>query len=348
MRNEERSLHYGLISKYRPVLMSVAILLIMFCHLDTAQNHNDADHTRLAGFLQTGSVGVDIFLFLSGIGLYFSYTKKPLPYWQFEKKRLLRILPYYLVIGGVTLFIHDILIRHAIDSFFRDLFFISWLTRGSTIYWYVPAIFFFYLLFPAMYLFLHRKNQPLLVPVLLGVVWFALAEFLCHVSETINHFRIALERLPIFVLGVYIGKAVYEKKAIRSTRYIYIYIFTGFLMLSLQKRVLPHSLVSILHYPIRASLAISIISVVILFMELLENKTPKLYTVISKALGCYGALTYELYLLHQSFMILFDYPYELHAYLLVAVVLPSLAAAGIWWARKKLKQRKHHESIQHL
>ena len=85
MRNEERSLHYGLISKYRPVLMSVAILLIMFCHLDTAQNHNDADHTRLAGFLQTGSVGVDIFLFLSGIGLYFSYTKKPLPYWQFEK-----------------------------------------------------------------------------------------------------------------------------------------------------------------------------------------------------------------------------------------------------------------------
>ena len=126
MREKESKLHYGLISKYRALLMGVAILLILFCHLDVSQSHHSVEHTRLAGILQTGSVGVDIFLFLSGIGLYYSYTKNKLPYWTFEKKRLLRIIPYYLILGGLTYLLHVLVIKQlSFRLFLENLFFIS-------------------------------------------------------------------------------------------------------------------------------------------------------------------------------------------------------------------------------
>ena len=140
---------YSLISKYRTMLMGAAILLIMFCHLDLSQRHHQMEYTHFARFLQTGTVGVDIFLFLSGVGLYYSYTNNRLSYLEFEKKRLLRVLPLYCVIGGITYFIYDIVIQH--NSFWRllsDFCFLSWPLRGSTRYWYILAITVFYLLFP--------------------------------------------------------------------------------------------------------------------------------------------------------------------------------------------------------
>lgn len=113
MNNSEYKPDYSLISKYRAVLMGLAIILIMFCHMDIAQEHNGVSATSLAKALHLFTVGVDIFLFLSGVGLYYSYTKGKQPYVKFEKKRLIRILPYYAVIGG------DLSpIRHYYEPFF--------------------------------------------------------------------------------------------------------------------------------------------------------------------------------------------------------------------------------------
>ena len=84
--------NYNLISKYRTVLMGIAIILIMFCHMDVAQTHNDIPSTSLARALHFFTVGVDVFLFLSGVGLYYSYTKKKQSYGEFEKKRLVRMI----------------------------------------------------------------------------------------------------------------------------------------------------------------------------------------------------------------------------------------------------------------
>ncbi len=63
MRTEGFKSDCSLLSKYRTVLMGLAIILIMFCHVDVAQRHNEAPITRLATVLQTFTVGVDIFLF---------------------------------------------------------------------------------------------------------------------------------------------------------------------------------------------------------------------------------------------------------------------------------------------
>lgn len=348
MKQEENRLNYGLISKYRPVLMGVAILLILFCHLQNVQNAHDLPHTRLAGLLQIGTVGVDIFLLLSGVGLYYSYTKNPMPYRSFELKRLRRILPYYLILAGATYLIDDVFIRHlGFGKFFRDLFFVSWFLDGSTRYWYVLAIIVFYLLFPALCPLVRGKNRSFFPILLIGLVWWSVTEILCQTVDAITPFRIALERLPIFLFGVYAGKLSMEKREVKKAALI-VFVVLGFLLLILQKRVLPSAWRWNLHYPIRAALSVSVVASVILIMELLEKRAPRISRSCACVLAWFGGLTYELYLLHQSYMIVLDSPGTLGGYVLAGFVLPAITSAGIYWGRKALKKRRAHESIQHL
>ncbi len=211
--------------------MGVAIIMIMFCHLDIAQEHNGVSITSLAGYLQVLTVGVDIFMLVSGLGLYYSYTKNPISYFRFEKKRILRVLPWYLVIAGVTYFVYDILIKHlGFLRFIQDYTFISWVRFNKSRYWYILAIMVFYLVFPLVYRIVNNKR--------FNALW-----------------------LLVFVVG------------------------------------------------------------------------------------WFGGLTLELYLLHQSYMILFEYPYQLLHYVAVAFVLPTVTALMIWLCRKGIKQRKAKNEV---
>lgn len=314
MKEHEKKLTYGLISKYRPQLMGVAILLIVFCHLGNEESRNGIANTHLASILSTGSVGVDIFIFLSGIGLFFSFTKNPLPYLAFEKKRLLRILPSYFLIAGITYFLDDIII-HKLSLFqvFRDLFFVSWVFDGKTRYWYVLSITVFYLLFPFVYSFVHKSKRPLLKTVIFGIACFIVVEILSNLFFAVQNFRIALERLPVFFLGVYAGKLAYDNKSIKNID-LFLFFFIGFVLLALQKRVIPSPLKNYLHYPIRCALAFSIITAIILFLELLERTLSRASGIIRTVLAWFGSLTYEIYLFHQSYLILITKAYKFHTF----------------------------------
>lgn len=60
----------GLIGKYRAVLMGTAILCILFCHLDLVQRKHGLPVTGLGMASSALTMGVDMFMFLSGFGLY--------------------------------------------------------------------------------------------------------------------------------------------------------------------------------------------------------------------------------------------------------------------------------------
>lgn len=336
MNNSGNKPDYSLISKYRTVLMGVAIIFIMFCHIDVAQEHNGVSETSLARALHIFTVGVDIFMFLSGIGLYYSYTKKQQTYGQFEKKRLARIIPSYLLIGGLTYLIFDLIINQlGIGQFFSDLLFISWFRGDSTKYWYIFAIVVFYLLFPVLYRFIHGGKNSLLKTVLFSICWWALVEVLCKFIPNIEIFRIALARLPIFVIGIYFGNLAYEKKEIRKSIAL-ILLLMGYVLFVGLKTPLLKSVAGYLYYPVRALLGISIMTTMIILMELIEKKAGGLYNGIGKVLSWFGGLTLELYLLHQSYMIVFEYPYKLTTYPIAAFILPTITAGVIYLIRKKL------------
>ena len=87
------------LSTYRTQLMGIATLMVIICHAN-------AYHVQLPRLVVSiftwGNLGVDIFLFLSGIGLYYSLSKRNInkkeDYLSFYKKRFFRIYIPYLMI----------------------------------------------------------------------------------------------------------------------------------------------------------------------------------------------------------------------------------------------------------
>lgn len=92
-------LHWGLVSKYRSQLFGFAILWIMCMHSrEFTPLLDDAilsQYILYDGIILVGGVGVDIFLFLSGVGLYYAQEKGP-TLGQFYARRFQRLLIPYL------------------------------------------------------------------------------------------------------------------------------------------------------------------------------------------------------------------------------------------------------------
>lgn len=341
-------LYFSLISKYRAVLMGTAILMIMFCHLDVARSHNGFEISRLANLLHINTVGVDIFMFLSGFGLYYSYSKHQPPYFVFEKKRLLRVLPLYLLIGGITYFLYDMVIQHlTVGKFLRDLFFVSWFTEGSTKYWYILAITVFYLLFPLLYRMIHGGMHGAAKTAVFCVLWWFVTELLFWKWYDLETFRMPLARLPIFTVGIYCGRLSRENIRIQRSA-VALLIILGFAVFLVFTKKVPQPYSKWLYYPVRGLFGISIIGAVILVMEIVSRTASRFYTVLFSALSWFGGLTLELYLLHQSWLILLDYPYRFTSYVGAAFLLPTAVAALFSWRRSNGSSsgRSGHDLVQ--
>ena len=80
------------ISRFRGELMGIAMLFIILFHISLPQS--DA----FFGLRRMGNIGVDIFLFLSGVGLWFAWTQHP-SITYFFSRRYLRIYPAWLIVA---------------------------------------------------------------------------------------------------------------------------------------------------------------------------------------------------------------------------------------------------------
>ena len=336
MKSEKFKGNYCLVSKYRTELMGLAIILIMFCHLDVTQRLNGIKVSVVAKLLQSFTVGVDMFMFLSGVGLFYAYSRRRQTYFSFEKKRLCRTIPKYLIIGGFTYLVYDICFKHlGIKKMLSDLLFISWFKEGITRYWYIFAINVFYLIFPLLYYFIQKNtHNRLLILFLFCTSWIIIIEFLCQNNTMLDHFRIALERLPIFVFGIYCGELSYKGKRISEIG-VNILLLFGYAAFILFKLIIPDPFYMYLYYPVRGFLAVSLMITVIILMEYSKYKYPTINESLETILKWFGSFTLELYLLHQSYMILFESPYKPIMYLFVAFILPVITV----WILQMIKWR---------
>ena len=141
----QRKLHWGMISTYRQEIMGIACLWVVF-------HHNIFDWPsflepirKLATY---GNAGVDIFLFLSGISLYFAYSKKP-QLGSFYKRRAIRLLIPYILLAVPYWIWKDIGLQKG--PFLLDVTMLSFPLDGIITTWYVGAILLFYLAYPLIH-----------------------------------------------------------------------------------------------------------------------------------------------------------------------------------------------------
>ena len=168
--------------------------------------------------LEKGRGGVEIFLFLSGIGLYYSYSKNN-DLKRFYKRRISRVIIPYFLIATPFWFVQDILFYKDIRMFVKDIFLYSFWTEGVTRMWYFGLLIPLYVLFPFIYKILYKKEENekscifragFIIAIVITCNWLLKRNF----PDYYQLVEIALTRIPIFILGVVCGSFVKKNKNI--------------------------------------------------------------------------------------------------------------------------------------
>ena len=154
---------WSVFSKEHSALYGISILSIIIFHYFEDLNTSDFSGGLCsigAVYLRIiGSVGVELFIFLSGISLFFS-MKKDEKVRQFYKKRIKRIIPTYLTIAIPFWGLVDIIFRSGnVKLFFEDLFFVTFFLNGTRTFWYVLFILMAYMIYPLLYKRLNSEKN---------------------------------------------------------------------------------------------------------------------------------------------------------------------------------------------
>lgn len=250
------------------------------------------DFKYLNALFNQGDSGVDIFMFLSGWGLYFSYKKYSIL--EFYKRRFIRILPLYMIICLVFI----IVINGNIKDYLSCISTYGFWARGIWYDWYIPAILLFYLLYPLI-----GKSTDKI-----GILPFIISTVVCvgvisyiQISTDFQYGDIrmfVLSRFPVFVLGAYCGYLQFEKKwgklygfcfaisGIVGFAFFYWFLeYTHFLLFSGIRQLL-----HILYAPGMCFLFAAILEVV-----------DKHVNVLNRIFSFCGVMSLELYLIHVKF-----------------------------------------------
>ena len=209
------------ISETRSILMGFATIIVAFFHCYSYHFEKIIPNSLIANLLNflrlRGNVGVDIFLFISAIGLYFSFTKDSnIKY--FYKKRISRILPSILIVAIIYYLIEKV----NFITFIKGITLTSLYFDGDRTFWYFSLIIILYMLYPLFHKIINKKNLlgllELLLLTIIPTILLMKYNYLLY-----QKIEIAITRIPIFLLGIYIGKNIYLKKEIPA---YYILIFT--------------------------------------------------------------------------------------------------------------------------
>lgn len=198
---------YQLLSRYRSELMGVAMLWVMLFH--AYEFHFGIP--VLDAVKQLGFGGVDLFILLSGLGLYGSIVRRREAFPRYFLRRCQRVLPaYWLVVGIYSLWLR----MQGRISFTTALWSLStlhyWFRIPGSFNWYVPALLMLYALAPAWVRLLERTRHKGLLTLL--VFPFAYGIYRLSIPLGLNYTSDFLDRMPAFALGLLAGAYLVEEQ----------------------------------------------------------------------------------------------------------------------------------------
>lgn len=280
------------ISRFRGALMGIAMLIIILFHVDLARSD------MFFGLRRMGNLGVDMFLFLSGIGLWFSWMKTP-SYRHFYFRRLIRIYPAWLIIACLyylpRLHVHDAasLVNLIGEIGFNWNF---WL-HDELSFWYIPAIMMLYLFAPP-YMELIRRHSVYRWLLVVMIMWCILVEWVTPIHHAVGHLEIFWSRVPIFFIGINMGEMVRQKRTIDGQGIWMLIIM--FVMTSVSCFFLEQERHGQFPLFVERMLYIPLTITFILICNRVLRRTPKW---VNGALAFVGSLSLECYLIHLHFVL---------------------------------------------
>lgn len=219
--SERKNGNLTLLSKYRNELFGISIIEIMIFHF-----FEDNSFTEMVGMQETltrgfislfGSIGVEVFIFLSAMGLCFS-MKKNSNVIGFYGKRIKRLLIPYAIAGTLYWVLRGALVSFSgIGRFLEDWTLLSFWTKGVRSLWFITFIMVMYLIYPLLFHIFDGSGKKGLLWCVLLITAVVLGIFRVEAmsEEIYTNINIALWRIPIFILGAYVGERVYNGESLR-------------------------------------------------------------------------------------------------------------------------------------
>lgn len=311
------SIELGNISRFRAEQMGAAMLFVILFHV--ALDRGDPFY----GLRRCGNVGVDIFLFLSGVGLWFSWVKTP-DVLRFYRRRLLRIVPTWLVVA-TAFYLPDYLGARRFSRSLVDLIgdiTINWdfWLHDELTFWYVPAIMALYLVAPWYMRLVQSRPVYRWLPLLM-VIWCVMVQWVLPIHHAVGHIEIFWSRVPIFFIGINFGEMVRTRRQLPGEA-VWLLLIT-FLMTfgtCLYLEQVRHG-----HFPlfVERMLYIPFTVCTVLVMNRIFRRMPQW---VNSSFRFVGALSLEAYLIHIHFVLVYVQPYHLGYWLTflvtVAITLP--------------------------
>lgn len=270
-------------------------------------------------FHNFGYWGVDVFLFLSGIGLVRSLENNTLP--KYYIRRFKRIIPS-CILCGTTKYIIFILLGSSV-AILKDGLKMGWWSLASLDLWFIPTIIILYIISPVLYRLLCK--WPIIVLVIIFISMLINGLTLRPIvgydwNSPSGVFSYTIERMPVFAMGMFVSL----KKDWINDKILYSFLF---FLTAIGILLLDKSGFSIRGHQAYIYIALtlgmpSLIMINICFLKTIPNK-------LKTCIHLLGLYSLELYLVHEfifwSLKINFT---ETNPYLLLptSILLSCLAA----------------------
>ena len=283
------------LSRYRGELMGIATLMVVMFHIGVQRT------SPFFGLHRIGNSGVDIFMLVSGIGMWYSWTKSTNPStMQFFKRRYARIYPVWIIVALAFYGMDYLTVRQRSTSLV-DLagdVLLNWgyWLNADYSFWYIPAIMMLYIFTPAYLRLIIRHPVYRWLPVL-AMVWSCVVQWVPPVHGAVGHVEAFWSRIPIFLLGINLGQAVKENRTIEGGGVwmpVVTFVFTLGVSIYLEQFYYgryPLFIERMIYIPMVISGALVVVS--------LLNHAPGW---LNWSLAYVGTLSLEVYLVHEHFV----------------------------------------------
>ena len=309
-------------------LKGLGILTVVFAHFAYMLVTN-ADFLFPLSII--AGVGVDLFLFMSGYGLTVGMLKKPLPIFEFYKRRVIKIfIPFWvaiiLIFAANAIFLD---IHYTVPYMIQSL--LGWFPTAegfndvNSPFWYITWMMMFYILFPLVF----STKRPWLSAIILSVIATLIGVY--NPLEMGDNWLHRLHTVA-FSLGIIFAWLLFETKDkenklvkvlkhFRNESKFMPYIVIA-LMLAVVVYMSLHTTAN--HWPTLTAIlgkgyfVDQFTSIIIMFAFIIIFSLKRFD---NKFLSIYGLYSFEVYLIHWPLMGRYDVFFD---------ILPAWAAVVAW------------------
>lgn len=316
---EKKLFFLNKLSQYRSSLMGVAILSIMLSH------QRFVHFFPFNVFEAYGHWGVDIFLFLSGMGMVRSFENHSIG--EFYRRRFLRLVPICIFCGVIKYLIY-LFVGEPIENLKVGLN-IGILSLCSLDLWFIHSIIIYYLLTPFFYRLLKCCFwQTLVVVYLLSIVFqlFYAEQVGFDWLSPLGVSLYTIERLPVFMIGMIVSmynSGITQKQFVISGVSLFMTICLAVL---LKTDIIPLTFFACVYPLLSLGILALVLSMIYIFTLISRN--------VLRSFDFMGNHSLEIYLVHEfifgAFLLTM---YTKYNHFLLLIIVFGLSVVIAWCCR---------------